>query len=166
MLKNLIKVSIAVGALIGIIVIVFSITNNPKTPATADQVWTILETQGFEPADTTQLYKDEWGNIGNSLSEVVSMESGDIRFDFFVFNNTENAEVIRKRYQSYIRDNRYHIPNVKVSEGAANYMIYTLKANGMYSVNIRVGNTLIFAYSDEENASKIDNIILEMDYFR
>lgn len=36
----------------------------------------------------------------------------------------------------------------------------------MYSVDIKVGNTLIFAYSDEENADKIKKIVSEMDYFQ
>lgn len=166
MLKNVIKLSIALGVLIGIIVIIFSLTNNPKTPATAEQVWNIIETQGFEPVDTTQLYKDDWGENGNILLQAVGMQIDDISFNFFVFDSDKSADYVRGLYRTYIRDNRYSIPNVEISEGMANYMIYTLKANGLYSVNIRVGNTLIFAYSDEENASKIDNIILEMDYFR
>ncbi len=166
MAKNFIKLFIVLGALVGTILVVFSFTIQPKTPTTAEQVWDILETQGFSPVDTTDLYKDEWGNDGDTLAAVVSMEADDIRFDFFVFNSSESAESIRKRYQSYIRENRYAVPNVEIDEGMADHIVYTLKAKGMYSVNIRVGNTLVFAYSDEENASKIDSIILEMDYFR
>ena len=43
--------------------------------------------------------------------------------------------------------------------------IYTIEADGMYSVDIRIGNTVIFAYSDAENADKINKIISEMEYF-
>lgn len=165
MIKNVIKVSIALGALIGIIVIVISITNNPKTPVAADRVWDILEAQGFEPVDTTQSYKDDWGDNGNILNNSVSTQVDDISFNFFVFDNDKSAEYVRRLYRSYIRDNRYFIPNVEIKEGNSNYLIYTLKANGLYSVVIRVENTLVFAYSDEENAEKINDIILEMEYF-
>lgn len=166
MFKNCLKIFIALGALLGMVLIIFSITNNPKTPVTAEQVWSILEAQEFIPSDTTQLYKDEWGNNGNGLTQVVSTESDDIRFDFFVFDSQENAESIRKLYQSFINSNRYCVPNVEIKTGSANYMIYTLKAKGIYTVNIRVGHTLIFAYANEENASKVDSIIQDMDYFQ
>ena len=166
MLKNLIKISIVLGVLIGIIVIVFSITNNPKTTVTSEKVWDILEIQGFEPVDTTQLYRDDWKVDGNILLEAVSIQTDDISFNFFVFDSDKRADYVRGLYRTYIRDNRYNIPNVETRESMANYMIYTLKANEMYSVAIRISNTLIFAYSDEKNASKIDNIILEMGYFK
>lgn len=163
--KSFIKIAVALGALIGIIVIVFRITNNPKTPVTTDQVWDILESQGFEPVDTTQIYKEDWGENGGILNHAVSTQTDDISFDFFVFDSDESAEYVRRLYQAYIRDNRYFIPNVEIKEANSNYIFYSLKANGSYSVVIRVGNTLVFAYSNEENAEKIDNIILEMDYF-
>lgn len=165
MIKNFIKVSIALGTLIGIIMIVISTTNKPKTPVTTDQVWDILEAQGFEPVDTTQIYKDDWGDSGNILKNSVSTQVDDISFNFFVFDSDKSAEYVRTLYLNYIRDNRYSIPNVEITEGISNYLLYTLKANGLYSVVIRVGNTLIFAYSDEENAEKINDIILEMKYF-
>ena len=165
MIKNFIKVSIALGVLIGIILIVISITNNPKTPVTADRVWDILEAQGFEPIDTTKVYKDDWADNGNILNNSVSAQVNDISFNFFVFDNDKSAEYVRKLYRNYIRDNRYFIPNVEINEGNSNYSIYTLKANGLYSVVIRVGNTLVFAYSDEENAEKINKIVSEMEYF-
>lgn len=166
MSKNFLKLVIAFGILLGIILIVWSITNHPKTPATAEQVWNILEAQGFEPVDTTQSYIEEWGENSSMLQQAIGTETEDIHFEFFVFDNDKSAEYVRGVYQTWIRDNRYYIPNVEMKEGMANYMIYTLEANGMYSVNIRVGNTLIFAYSDENNAEKIDNIVLAMDYFR
>lgn len=165
MIKNIIKAAIAFGTLIGIIMIFISIINNPKTPVTAEQVWDILVAQGFEPVDTTQIYKDDWGANGNILKKSVSAQADDISFNFFVFDSDKSAEYVRTLYLNYIRDNRYSIPNVEFTEGNSNYLIYTLKANGLYSVVIRVGNTLIFAYSNEENLEKINDIILEMEYF-
>ncbi len=165
MFKNVVKVSAALGALFGVFLLVLAITGHSKTPATAEQVRGILVSQDFEPADTTQPYREKWGKNGHSLIQAVSAEVEDIRFDFYLFDSDKSAEYIRKLYQSYIRDNRYDLPNAEIKEGAANYVIYTIKAGGMYTVNIRVGNTLVYAESDEENASKINGIVLAMEYF-
>ncbi len=165
MFKNIVKVSAALGALIGVLLLVLATTGHPKPPITAEQVWGILVSQGFEPADTTQFYKEEWGKNGYSLVQAVSAETENIQFDFYVFDSDKSAEFIRGLYQSYIRDNRYCIPNAEIKEGTANYVIYTIKAGGMYTVNIRVGNTLVYVESDEEKASKINDIVLAMKYF-
>ena len=93
------------------------------------------------------------------------MTDDDVNFNFFVFSDDKTAEQARAEYISYIRWNRYDVMHTKFNEARSNYMIYTLMANGMYSVDIKVGNTLIFAYSDEENADKINKIVSEMDYF-
>ena len=55
--------------------------------------------------------------------------------------------------------------NIEVSEGSANYMLYTIKANGLYTICMRVDNTLVFAYCNEENASKLNAIMIEIGYF-
>lgn len=137
-------------------------SGSPKAVATADSVWSILESNGYKPIDSTEQYKEKWNS---SVTKVVSMTDDDVNFNFFVFSDDKTAEQARKEYISYIRWNRYDVMHTKFNEGRSNYMIYTLMANGMYSVDIKVGNTLIFAYSDEENADKINKIVSEMDYF-
>lgn len=165
MAKNAIKLLLAVGMLVGVIAIVFSITNQPKTPVTAESVWEIMESQGHTPIDTTEIYKKEWGENGNILTQSIGIKKDDVIFNYFVFDSTESAEYVRKLYQTYIRDNRYFIPNVEIKEGKANHVVYTLEANGLYSVNIRVENTLIFAHSDTKGMDAVNQIIIEMDYF-
>ena len=163
--KIIIVLPVFVVGLLGLFLYVLSITGAPKPLATAEQVWSILESQGYEPTDTTQLYRHGWNDINSKIVQVVSIKDDDLGFDFFTFDSKETAEYVRGYCQSYIRWNRYTVPNVEIKNAATNHMIYTLKAGGMYSVNIRVENTLIFAYSDEENASKIDDIVRAIGYF-
>lgn len=151
------------GFVLAVVVFIGIFSGTPKTMATAESVWSILENNGFEPFDSTEEYKEKWNN---GVIKVVSMTDDDVNFNFFVFSDDETADQARGEYISYIRWNRYGVPNIEIGEGARNYIIYTLTANGMYSVDIKVGNTLIFAYSDEENADKIDKIVSEMDYFK
>lgn len=155
---------IIVVLLIGIIFAVVFTKGHPKTPATVEKVFNAIENNGFIGADITSDYQEKWG-MGNELQNAIAFEDGDIRFDFFVFDSYKNAEHIRKQYRSYVRENRYDNPNIEVSEGAANYMLYTIKANGLYTICMRVDNTLVFAYCNEENASKLNAIMIEIGYF-
>lgn len=147
------------------VVLVYGITHNPKTVATADSVWSVLENNGYEPIDSTQEYKDQWADNSGRVSKAVTAIDGDINFNFFVFSDDEMAEKARGEYMSYIRWHRYDAVNVETGKYASNYSIYTIEADGMYSVDIRIGNTVIFAYSDAENADKINKIISEIEYF-
>lgn len=38
------------------VVFICAVSGSPKNEATADSVWNILESQGYEPADTTEEY--------------------------------------------------------------------------------------------------------------
>lgn len=168
MFKNgnikLILFPILVVVLLAVILIAVFTKGHPKTPATTEKVFNAIENNGFIGADITSDYQEKW-DMGNELQNAIAFEDGDIRFDFFEFDSYKEAEHIRKQYRSYIRENRYDYPNIEVSEGAANYMLYTIKANGLYTICMRVDNTLVFAYCNEENASKLNAIMIEIGYF-
>lgn len=161
---KLIMFPILVVVLLAIILIAVFTKGHPKTPATVEKVFNAIEDNGFVGADITTDYQEKW-DMGDELQSAIAFEDGDIRFDFFEFDSYKNAEHIRKQYRSYIRENRYDIPNIEVSEGVANYMLYTIKANGLYTICMRVDNTLVFAYCNEENANKLNAIMIEIGYF-
>lgn len=168
MLKNgnwkLILFPVLVVVLLVVIFVVVFTKGHPRTPATPAQVLNVIEENGFIGANITSDYQQKW-EMGDELQNAIAFEDGDIRFDFFEFDSYKNAEHIRKQYRSYIRENRYDIPNIEVSEGAANYMLYTIKANGLYTICMRVDNTLVFAYCNEENAGKLNAIMIGIGYF-
>lgn len=153
-----------VVVLLAVFLIIVFTKGHPKTPATAEQVSSALEKNGFDTVDLTNDYQEKW-NMDSALKNAVVCEEGDLRFDFFVFDSEENADYVRVKYQTHIRENRYANPNVEISEGATNYMLYTIKAKGVYTINMRVANTLVFAYCNEENANKLNAIMRELGYF-
>lgn len=155
---------ILVAAMLAVILFIIFANGQPKVPAAAEQVFSALESNGFIGADITGDYREKW-NIGSKLKSAVACEDNDIRFDFFIFDSDKKAEAFRKQYQSYIMNNRYSTPNIKVSEGSANYMLYTIKANGLYTINMRVADTLVFAYCNEENAEKLNAVMRDIGYF-
>ena len=165
--KTFIALAITLGLMFGLFMLVLALIDDPKTPATIEQVKTIIENSGFDPIDSTDIYNNAWHDqVGNIVTESVSFVHDDISFNYFIFNSDASAEMARKKSQSYIRSNRYGTPNIEISECVSNYMIYTLDATskGLYSVNIRVGNTLVYAYCNSENKSEIQKILLEIDY--
>ena len=151
-------------ALLAVIWAVIFIKASPKTPATAPQVSAALAENGLNAADLTDAYRKKWA-VGTALKAAVGTEKGDLRFDFFVFDTANTAERFRKNYQTFIREERYATPNIEVSEGAANFVLYTLKADGTYTVNMRVENTLVFAYCRTENAERLDAVMRGIGYF-
>lgn len=151
-------------ALLAVIWAVIFIKASPKTPAAAPQVSAALAENGLTGADLTDAYREKWA-VGTALKAAVGTEKSDLRFDFFVFDTANTAERIRKNYQTFIREERYATPNIEVSEGAANFVLYTLKADGTYTVNMRVENTLVFAYCRTENAERLDAVMRGIGYF-
>lgn len=151
-------------ALLAVIWIVIFTKASPKTPATAPQVFAVLAENGLTGADLTGAFREKW-SIDTALKTAVGTEENDLRFDFFVFDTANTAERIRKNYQTFIREERYATPNIEVSEGAANFVLYTLKADGTYTVNMRVENTLVFAYCRTENAARLDAVMRGIGYF-
>ncbi len=75
------------------------------------------------------------------------------------------ADRVRNAYQTYIKENRYTTHNITVSEYSSNYCLYTVKAKGLYTINMHVANTLVFAECQEENAGKLNKIMTDFGYF-
>lgn len=161
-LKFILFPIVVVGLIVAIFVYIFAI-REPKVPATTQLVQEVLATNELPYAELTKEYQEKW-NVDNMLQNAISCEKDDLRFNFFVFDSEASAESIRKQFQSYIRENRYSNPNIEISEGVKNYMFYSIKAAGMYTVNMRVENTLVFAYCDEENADNLNKIMIGIGY--
>lgn len=154
------------GAFIGFIILLFSIAHDPKTPVTVNQAEGILKEHGFEPVDTTDIYKKQMtGNVRTSFRRSLTVLSGDIQLTFFDFNDDNGAESLRSHYRSWIHKNRYSVPNIEHESGISNYAAYTLKAAGKYSLIVRVGNTVVFAISDESSAGRIHDVMVALGYF-
>ncbi len=164
--KVILRAVIGFGVFFGIIFLLFAITGKPKPVATIEQVESVLTEQGYTPIDTTETWKDHMSeDIKPCLTEAVSIQVDDIDFTFFTFSDDNSAEGVRSYFSSWIWKNRFSTPNIEFSEGHANYLAYTLTAAGKYSLIVRIDNTVVFALSKEENASKILDIMCGIGYF-
>ncbi|MDR1564833.1 MAG: hypothetical protein LBS74_07740 [Oscillospiraceae bacterium] len=161
-IKDIIKLALYLVFLLGLIYIVLAATTVPKTLTTAERVWNVLAAQGYEPQDITQKYIERDEN--SALVKSIVIEKDDLRFEFFVFDNENNAIDLYGNARASIVLAKNALPNVEVSKKMANYCIYTLKAKGEYNVAIYVGTTAVYAYCNEENANEINKILDAIDY--
>ena len=142
------------------------IGNDPIEPVTAEQVCDVLIFQGYDPMDTTQFYRDKWDDINQKLTNAVSVSTSDFEFTFFVFDSDSAASQTYKSYRSWIRSNRFGVPNAEHDTHLGNCLIYWIKTHGTYTVDIKVANTVVFAWCDEEqHISKINDMINAIGYF-
>lgn len=53
---------------------------------------------------------------------------------------------------------------IERDEGYNNYSMYSLKSKGVYYITIRVGNTALYAYCDEDYMGKLGKILSGIGY--
>lgn len=135
-----------------------------KIPATSDEVWAIIEEQGYEPEDYTELYHQSDVSFQNSLNKCVGFLHNDISFEFFEFNNQNSAENIYSQAYQKITKKYNSWQKNEISHHSQNYSLYFLNSMDKYNVAIYVGNTAVYAYCDSENMSEIDSILAKIDY--
>lgn len=141
-----------------------TLQSEPKTPATSDEVWNLIELQGYEPEDYTELYHQSDVSFQNSLNKCVGFLHNDISFEFFEFNNQNSAENIYSQAYQKITKKYNSWQKNEISHHSQNYSLYFLNSMDKYNVAIYVGNTAIYAYCDSENMSEIDSILAKIDY--
>lgn len=144
--------------LVGMFVIMFTNTGE-KTPLTCQQVNNVLIDLGYEPIDSTYYYEEQSSN----LKESIMADNGNIRFNFFEFDNNDSAYTVFYNNHDLIYKN--------ISDGFRewdahynNYAMYSMSSNGIYYISIWVGNTAVYAYCDNEYRDELNNILVSIDY--
>ena len=145
-------------ALAIMLIVMFSNTGE-KTPVTCEQLNTKLIDMGYEPADTTYAYSDQNANLIRSIA----IDTGKIRFDFFEFDNDDGAANAYNSACNQMLDYRSRY-NVSHSQGYANYYMHSLISSGVYYITIRVGNTALYAYCDEDYMDELGKILSKIGY--
>lgn len=136
----------------------------PKTPATSDEVWQIIEEQGYKPEDITDRYYKNDSDAFLSLIKCVAFKENDIEFQFFEFNNRDSAIDIYGQAHHKIITTYNSWQKTEIDSFNKNYSLYFLDSLGKYNVAIQVGNTAVYAYCNSENKNEINKILAKIDY--
>lgn len=144
--------------LVGMFVIMFANTGD-KTPLTCQQVNDVLIDLGCEPIDSTYYYEEQ----SSHLKESLMADNGNIRFNFFEFDDDNSAYTVFYNNHDMIYE--------KISDGFRewdshynNYAMYSMSSNGVYYISIWVGNTAVYAYCDNEYRDELNNILVSIGY--
>ncbi len=137
-----ILIAAALFAVIGFLFI--KVFSNPITPVTPQQTYEALLTQGYHPQYATQSVSDDLQEIG--LTDCVVAEQGDIKINFYFFDNEKAAQTVYNMSVSLIHAERRDPPTRDYSEGNSNHWRYTVIGQTMYSTAMYVGNTAVYAY--------------------
>ena len=86
------------------------------------------------------------------------------KIDFYFFDNENAAQTVYNMSVSLIHTERRDPPTRDYSEGNSNHWRYTMIGQTMYSTAMYVGNTAVYAYSDTENAPKINAVLKSIGY--
>ena len=164
--RGFIKLGVFLAALATIILVALSLSVNPKTPATAEQVKEVIINQGYVPEDIATYYYESDSGFKDTLISCIAFESDDIHFEFFDFNNEASAiSIYSQAYEDVVANNDTNNRR-KGGTKIANYAIYTLDLQGKYNVMCYVGNTAVYACCDSENKNEIDKILDAIDYLK
>lgn len=148
------------GFILLTVILVFSfVDGKPKTPATGQQVSSILSDMGYSPIDVTDSYEKQ----DLHLNGVITFETKKIHFEFFDFDNNGSADNAYSVACSQIREHRSQ-DCMEGTEGYANYYMKDLRSSTMYYITIRVENTTIYAYCDREYTSELYRILTAIGY--
>ena len=138
--KGYVKLALVIIFFIVLAIVFFSFISVPKTPATTEQVKSVITAQGYEPKDITELYYESDPGFKNTLNKCISFDKDDIHFEFFDFKNDSSAvNIYSQAYQ---------------------------EISYKYNAAIYVGNTAVYAYCDSENKTEIDKILDAIDYLK
>ncbi len=142
-----------------VIMIVMFANTGEKTPVTCEELNTKLIVMGYEPIDSTYYYQEQNSHLKGSIA----IDTGNLRFDFFEFDNDDSAYTLFYNNHDLIYEN--------ISDGFRewdahynNYAMYSMSSNGVYYISIWVGNTVVYAYCNNEYTNEIDNILVSLDY--
>lgn len=112
--------------------------------------------------DTTHNYADK--SYGPGLIQSIGTENADLHFEFFVFSNGDDTIDAYRHFHSYFTRTKESGTLREGSVFMSNCYIYTLRTMEKYSVAGYVGNTAVYAKSDAENESKVNQILSDIDY--
>lgn len=162
--KGYLKLVLIIIFFIVLAIIFFEFIAVSKTPATVEQIKSVIVEHGFEPQDITEAYYKDDALSKTSLNKCIAFYHEDIHFEYFELNNDNMAQNIYSQFHRKIVDNYNASHIIETENKQANFVIYTLDNGEIYNVAIYVGNTAVYAYCNSENKNEINKILDAIDY--
>jgi hypothetical protein len=128
----------------------------------SERVRTVLTDRNFETAEIPVSY---WFIEEDKLMYVAAGAKDDIKFEFYDYDGTETAAGV---FNQIIERISIGLPSAERDQNIAELpggKMFAMTENGIYSVVIYKGNTVIYAYSPE-TSSETKDILIELGYIK
>ena len=134
----------------------------PKTPATSEQVHTVIEKYGLTPQDFCNEYIESYPKLG--IVSVAGYRTEDLRIEFFELENNNQAHNITVELNQIILEARDITNDIEFEEGNQYYYIHTYNVDDKHFWLMEIENTVIYGFSYDENYRKMVDIMQELGY--
>ena len=160
MKKILIIVVIAAFVVGGVVLFTaFKSINKEKTSITADDFNTIMESNGYTMAETTNLFAE----YGNFMTKSYAAQKNDYQIEFYQLSSEEDAismyNTNKEKFELQKAD-----ASATTSVSINNYARFSLTANGKYKYVSRIDNTLIYVDVAATYKKEIKDIMDKIGY--
>lgn len=161
---SVLKVTLFVGILVGILFIIvhFSADSYDKTVADTSAARASLTSHGCEVTDMTTQYTAAWGSEAQ-LKEIIVAKEDDVEFSYAVFGTETGANVLWSYYYDLMFSHTDGMQDHH--ENMTNYRIYTLQGAEKYEALVQVENTVVYASSSAEKSYIIRETLMDMGYY-
>ena len=162
--KDYIKVFAAYACLGGLIFFCVRAASTPKEPTTYTQVWDTLVAHGYSPIDRTDFYQEVNHNMG--ITKNITCKEDTLWFEFFTFADSQCASSAYGNLTTQMNaiEREYQTESADTGEVRANFEVRSLTAGGKYYYLMRISDTLLYAYCEEERANEIRSVTSELGY--
>lgn len=131
-----------------------------KTAISADDFKTKLEDKGYTVQDAT----DQMNGVEEIKKVYIAIDADEkYQIEFYELNNEDNASVFFNENKEKFEKTKSST-NSETSSSMGNYSKYALTTNGTYKAVSRVGRTVIYIDVEDDNKSKVQSILKELDY--
>ena len=159
--KGVILLILLIVFMIGLFLALINI-GEPKTPATGEQVHTVLEKYGLTSQDFSNEYIEAYPK--RSFVSVVGYRTDEFRIEWFEFEGEEGARAATVDFNQYLLDARDITNDIEFEEANRYYYIHTYNVDDKHFWVMRIENTAIYGFCYDENYRKMVDIMQELGY--
>lgn len=157
---------IIIISIIGVILVatmftIFAIVGKQKTPITAEEFKTKLESKGYITADATYQYSEY-----DYIKQVYIAANNDYSYqiEFYELSNVDYAMNFYNTNKNIFESTKGSSINAETNVELKNYAKYTLSVNGKYKVISRINNTVIYIDVEDNNKDTVKKVLEEIGY--
>lgn len=168
MKKNMVRIIIRILLVAVVIAIIYGayLYNTTGVPDTisAKQVTDILNDYGIQSKNITEETIEENPSLDGLLNCLLIAEKGDVKFEFYSFNDTKRPLLLFREVKNKIYVNDLTYPNIEIETTKHQYRVYELETKECFTGIIYLKNTAVYMKCNIEHASHMKSILSDMGY--